>query len=163
MVLAQKESIYTHEQVVSREQPKAPKNKKKKNYFFEKIIITMALTVALSFSILVLTRFTSITETKHKVHGLQKQLENLEVEQEKLRVEVEKVSKSKWVEDEAIVRLDMQYPLPEQMIYININPAKVSLLSSEIKKMNTNSTTAQGEESKGFFIIFERLVGYIGI
>jgi len=89
LVLARKESAYIYEQVEEKQQPKVGKSKKiKKNYRFEKIIITITLATVLAFSILLLTRFMAITEAKHRVNSLQNQIERLEVEKEKLQVMV---------------------------------------------------------------------------
>lgn len=163
MVLARKESAYIHEQVEEKQQPKSHKSKKlKKNYKFEKIVIVITLATVFAFSILLLTRFMAITEVKHRVNSLQNQIEKLETEKEKLRVEVEKVSKSGWIENEAKTRLDMDYPSSDQMMYININPAKVTMLTSEINKAKDDSFDQQNE-NKNFSSFFSKLVSYIRI
>lgn len=163
MVLARKESIYIHDQVDEKQQSKVSNRKNvKKNYRFEKIIVTITLTTVLVSSILLLTRFMAITEVKHRVNSLQSQIERLEVEREKLRVEVEKVSRSGWVESEAISRLDMVYPSQDQMIYVNVNPAKVAMVTSEMNKTN-DKNFSQNEEDKNSKGFFARLVSYIRI
>jgi len=163
LVLARKESIYIHEQMEEKQQSITNKSKKpKKNYRFEKIIITITLATVLAFSILLLTRFMAITEAKHRVNSLQNQIVRLEVEKEKLRVEVEKVSRSGWIESEAISRLDMVYPSQDQMIYININPTKVEMLASEMKKTKDNNSTLR-EDNKNSNSFFVRLASYIRI
>lgn len=167
MVLAREESIYIQERIEERQQPKPNhknnKNKKpKKNYRFEKVIISLALTTVLASSILLLTRFMAITEAKHRVNRLQYQIERLEVEREKLRVEVEKVSKSGWIESEAMTRLGMVYPSPDQMIYININPTKVAMLASELKKSN-NLISTEKDQNKAYSNFISRLVSNIRI
>lgn len=163
MVLARKESIYVQEQVKEKQQPKANRSKKpKKNYRIEKAVITITLATVLGSSLLLLTRFMDITEAKHRVNSLQNQIEQLETEREKLRVEVEKVSKSGWIESEAKTRLDMVYPSQDQIMYININPAKVAVLTSEMNKINSSNLT-QKEESKNSNGFFAKLVSYIRI
>lgn len=163
MVLARKESIYIHDQVDEKQQSKVSKRKNvKKNYRFEKIIVTITLATVLVSSILLLTRFMAITEVKHRVNSLQSQIERLEMEREKLRVEVEKVSRSGWVESEATSRLDMVYPSQEQMIYVNINPAKVAMVTSEMNKTN-DKNFSQNDENKNSNGFFARLVSYIRI
>jgi len=163
LVLARKESIYIHEQMEEKQQSITNKSKNpKKNYRFEKIIITITLATVLAFSILLLTRFMAITEAKHRVNSLQNQIVRLEVEKEKLRVEVEKVSRSGWIESEAISRLDMVYPSQDQMIYININPTKVEMLASEINKTKGNNFILR-EDNKNSNSFFVRLASYIRI
>lgn len=162
MVLARKESMYVQEQVEEKQQSKVGKSKKtKKNYRFEKILITITLATILVFSILLLTRFMAITEAKHRVNSLQNKIERLEVEKEKLRVEVEKVSRSVWIESEAKSRLDMVYPSQDQMIYINVNPTKITMLTSEMNKINDDIN--QSDENKNYEGFFSRLASYIRI
>jgi len=146
-----------------KQKSKTHKNKKlKKNYKFEKVIITITLATILAFSILLLTRFMAITEAKHRVNSLQNQIERLEIEKEKLRVEVEKVSRSGWIESEAISRLDMVYPSQDQMIYININPIKVEMLTSDINKTK-DMNFIPIEDNKNSNSFFGRLASYIRI
>ncbi len=163
MVLAREESIYIHKQIEEQQQSQIKKNKKKKkNYRFEKILIIGTLGIVLVFSMLLLKRFMDITEAKHRVNSLQNQIVRLETEKEKLRVEVETVSRSGWIESEAKSRLEMIYPTQDQVIHININPAKVAMIASEIDKTKDNNFT-QEEESKISNSFFTKLASYIGI
>ncbi len=163
MVLARKESVYVHEQVEEKQQHKPKRNKKpKQDYRFEKIIVTTSLAIIFVFSILLLTRFMSITEVKHTVNKLQNRVEDLEIEREKLRVEVEKVSKSRWIEEEAKSRLNMVYPSSDQMIYININPTKVASINNELRSVN-NDSFDQEVEMGVFNSFFSKLFSYISI
>ena len=170
MVLAREESIYIHKQIEEQQQSQIKKNKKKKkNYRFEKILIIGTLGIVLVFSMLLLKRFIGqsgyaedITEAKHRVNSLQNQIVRLETEKEKLRVEVETVSRSGWIESEAKSRLEMIYPTQDQVIHININPAKVAMIASEIDKTKDNNFT-QEEESKISNSFFTKLASYIGI
>lgn len=163
MVLARKESTYIQEQIEKQEQPQIRKNKKRqKSYKLEKFIVTIVIAAVFACSILILTRFMAITEARHQVNSLENQLERLEIEREKLRVEVEKVSKSGWVESEAKSRLHMEYPTAEQMIYININPTKVAMLTSEINKEKYKNSITQ-DDNKSLYTFFEKLVSYIRI
>ncbi len=164
MVLARKESTYTYEQVEERKEERKQgqihRNKKrKKSYRFEKILITMIIAIIFICSIFILTRFTAITEARNNVNNLEKQLEKLEVERTKLKVEVEKVSKSGWIESEARNNLQMDYPTTEQMINININPAKVAMLTNEINKLNYNDPMKNN--NRGSYGFLKKLTSYI--
>lgn len=161
MVLARKESTYTNEQIKEEKWSQIHK-KRQKSYKFEKIIITIIIAIVFVFSILILTRFTAITEVRYNVNSLEKQLETLEIEKTKLKVEVEKVSKSGWIESEAKTRLQMDYPIAEQIISINVNPAKVAMLTSEINKSNYNDPIKL-KESKSPYRFLKRLINYIRI
>jgi len=161
LVLAREESIYTNEQIKEEKQFPAHK-KKRKSYIFEKIVVMAIVGVVFVCSMIILTRFTSITEARYSVDNLEKQLEELETEKTKLRIEVEKVLKSGWIEDEAKTRLQMDYPTAEQVICINVNPAKVAMLTGEINKQNYDDSVKVGE-SKNIYAFLKKLISYTKI
>lgn len=158
MVLARKESTYIDEQIREEKQPQIHK-KKQKSYRFAKIFITTIVGIVFACSILILTRFTAITEARYNVTGLEKQLERLEIEKTKLKIEVEKVSKSGWIEGEAKIRLQMDYPTDEQIICINVNPAKVAMLTGKINKSNYDDSVKLKNRGN-LYGFFKKLVGY---
>lgn len=161
MVLAKKESAYSLEQI-EEQKPKIKKNRNKKlnkSYIAEKVILVIFLVTIFIFSVLLLTRFLSITEAKHRVNSLQNQIEGLEIEKEKLKVEVEKVSKSRWVEEEAKTKLNMDYPSQDQMVYVNIDPIKVTAINNELNIETTDNL--KQENFNVFYSFFSNLVDYI--
>ncbi len=113
MVLARKQPTYDDEQTKKQKPKKNIKKKRQKRYILEKIIVVFAIALVFSYCILILTRYMSIVQIRHNVSKLERQLEGLEVEKTKLKVNVEKVSKSEWIENEAKNRLKMDYPNPE--------------------------------------------------
>lgn len=162
MVLAEKESVYSYEQIKEKQQPKVKKNrnkKPKKSYKVEKAVLIISLVTIFIFSVLVLTRFLAITEVKYRVNSLQYQIEDLKLEKEKLKIEVEKVSKSRWVEEEAKAKLDMDYPSQNQMIYINIDPTKVAAINNKFKNKNNDDFNQQ--KLNVFYSFFSNLVDSI--
>ncbi len=161
MVLAREESIRTNEQV--KEEKRLPvRKKRRKSHMFEKIIVMAIVGVVFVCSMLILTRFTAITEARYSVDNLEKQLEGLEIEKVKLKIEVEKVLKSGWIEDEAKTRLQMDYPTAEQVICINVNPAKVAMLTNEINKQNYDDSVKVGE-NKNLYAFLKKLISYTKI
>lgn len=161
MVLTQGESTYIKEQKKEKKRFKTYR-KKQKSYIFEKIIIMAIVGVAFACSILVLTRFMAITETRYDLTGLEKQLQRLEIEKTKLKIEVEKVSKSGWIESEAETRLQMNYPTAEQTICINVDPAKVAMLTSKINNSNySDSIKLKGDKNLHGFL--KKLISYTRI
>lgn len=161
MVLAREETIRTNEQV--KEEKRLPvRKKRRKSYVFEKIIVMAIVGVVFVCSMLILTRFTAITEARYSVDNLEKQLEGLEIEKVKLKIEVEKVLKSGWIEDEAKTRLQMDYPTAEQVICINVNPAKVAMLTNEINKQNYDDSVKVGE-NKNLYAFLKKLISYTKI
>lgn len=161
MVLAREESIYTNEQI--KEEKRLPvRRKRRKSHMFEKIIVMAIVGVVFVCSMLILTRFTAITEARYSVDNLEKQLERLEIEKTKLKIGVEKVLKSGWIEDEAKTRLQMDYPAAEQVICINVNPAKVAMLTNEINKPNYDDSFKVGE-NKNLYAFLKKLISYTKI
>lgn len=135
MVVARKELDYLPPQ--EQQQKKViKKQKSKKNYRFESIVFGTGLVITLCLCLMLLLRFTTITEVRHRVDSLNSQLAELEMQKQHLKIKVESLSKSKWIEKEAIERLDMQYPLPEQVIYIHVPPTEVAMISSQINSNN---------------------------
>lgn len=74
-----------------------------------------------------------------------------------MKVEVERVSKSRWIEEEAIERLGMQYPLPEQVIYIHVPPTEVALLTSQINIKNEWLPSSQNSSIDAIYKIFGKI------
>ncbi len=161
MILARKESTYIDEQTRKGKQPEIRK-KKRKNRRFEKTIATIIIVAVFACSILILMRFTVITEARNNVNNLEKQLEELETEKAKLKVDVEKALKSGWIESEAKIRLEMDYPTTEQIIGITVDSSKVAMLNSEINKTNHNGPT-KSKDSGSRYGLLKRLVSYIKI
>ena len=159
MVLAREESIYTNEQIKRKNSFRLTKAKK---LYVRKIVVMAIVGIVFVCSMIILTRFTSITEARYSVDNLEKQLERLETEKTKLRIEVEKVLKSGWIEDEAKTRLQMDYPTAEQVICINVNPAKVAMLTGEINKQNYDDSVKVGE-SKNIYAFLKKLISYTKI
>ena len=56
----------------------------------------------------------------------------------------------------------MVYPSHDQMVYINVNPAKVAMLTSEINN-TSDSDSINNEESRYINSFFAKLVSYIKI
>ncbi|MDI9475268.1 MAG: cell division protein FtsL [Natronincolaceae bacterium] len=161
MVLARRESTYINERKKGEKRSKTHR-KKQKSYRFEKIAILAVVSIVFACSILILTRFMAITEARYDITGLEKQFERLEVEKTRLRIELEKVSKSGWIESEAETRLQMNYPTAEQTICINVDPAKVAMLTSKINNSNYNdSVKLKGDKNLHGFL--KKLISYTRI
>lgn len=129
------------------QQPNKQKKQAKKSYRLEKVMAALSISVFLLLSIFLLLRYAAITEAKHRVIKLTTQLEQVEKQRDKLTIELEKVSKSNWIEVEAQNRLNMKYPSSSQTNYITINPTKVALLTNEMNKqlsLDSNEITNEG-------------------
>ena len=140
MVVAEKKYYYgmpeiDHQQL---EQKNTKKSKKPKSYRLEKLLIFSTIFIVLGASLLLLLRYTKIIEARYALHSLNNQLEQLDVQTQKTRIEVEKVTKSRFVESQAKTRLNMTYPKSEQTIYINVNQMEVAEISSHLKNRFNN-------------------------
>lgn len=94
----------------------------------------LSIFVFLFLGIFLLLRYAAITEAKHQVIKLNNQLEQVVNQKEKLKLELEKATKSELIEMEAMSRLNMTYPKVDQTYYITVNPTKVALLTQEMNK-----------------------------
>lgn len=122
-------------QYEQRKEQKSPKkNKKPKSYRLEKVMIFTTIFVVLGASLLLLLRYTKIIEARYAIHALNNKLEQVEIQTEKTRVEVEKVTKSRFVESQAKTRLNMTYPNSDQTMYINVDSIEVAEISTQLDK-----------------------------
>ncbi|AKL95632.1 cell division protein FtsL [Clostridium aceticum] len=162
MIVARKNynnAIENHQQY---EEKKVKKKKVKRSYRFEKIVLGIGVITVLSLSLMLLTRFAAVTEVRHRVNHLNKQLEQLETQKEHLRIEVERVSKSRWIEKEAIERLSMQYPLPEQVLYIHVDPTEIAKLSHQLQS-NQEQLDFKNSSNNIFGETLNRFLGFFRI
>ncbi|ABR49036.1 hypothetical protein Amet_2886 [Alkaliphilus metalliredigens QYMF] len=163
MVVAQEE--YKHlgqeEKQYQQQAPKTQKKPKPKSRKFEKIMIASCLGVILALSLLLLLRYVGITEARHRVHNLGNELEQLEVQKEHLRVEVERASKSKWIEQEAKERLNLQYPTSQQMNYIQIDVTQVALVNQVISTHRLSQHKQDQLQHRGIKRLFGKIFSLI--
>jgi len=136
LVVAEKKHYYDLPEFEEKQDyQKKPKKKiKPKSYRLEKVLIFATIFLVLGSSLLLLNRFSEIVEARYAIHSLSSKLEELEVQSQKTRIEVEKVTKSKFVENQAKTRLNMVYPKAEQTIYINVDPMEVAEISSHLEQ-----------------------------
>jgi len=109
-------------------------NTKNRTYVRETCALFLCVMAFLGLNLFLLSRYAEITSVKHQVLQMEKSLEQLRNQKEKLSVEIEKSSKLEWIEGEAVTRLSMKYPDKSQVIYISVDPAKVALIDGELEK-----------------------------
>lgn len=157
--------IYEHlpayeEEVVEEVEVKRQKPNPKPNNRFAKLVFSLIIITVLFLCIMLLIRFVSITEARHRVYSLQTELERIENKKEQLKIEVERVSKSKWIEEEAKNRLGMQYPLPEQVLYIHIHPNEVAMISNELQQETEKNLSTSPDTKHGLYTTITKIVGF---
>ena len=111
-------------------------NSRHRSYVRETCALFLCVMAFLGLNLFLLNRYAEITSVKHQVLQMEKSLEQLRNQREKLGVEIEKSSKLEWIEGEAVGRLGMKYPDKNQVIYISVDPARVALIDGELEKVH---------------------------
>ncbi|WP_026476367.1 septum formation initiator family protein [Alkaliphilus transvaalensis] len=143
MEVARKEYYQLQEQQqLNLDKKKQKKIKPQKSYRLEKVMATLGIMTILAMSLPLLLRYTAITEVKHQIHRLDQQLDQMENQREKLKIEMERVSKSRAIEEAATERLGMNYPSQEDTFYVSIDQTTVAMMNQEINRR----VNASGEE-----------------
>lgn len=161
-----RKEYYQFEPKWEEQQQQAPKkqNKPKKSYRLEKVVIALSISGLLVLSLFLLLRYAAITEMRHQVHSLNNKLQQLEVQKEKIKIEMERVSKSRAIEYEALNRLEMKYPTAESTQYISINTTKVQLLTNELNnRMNGETEIRVSSDANLFARLFHKFTGLLNI
>lgn len=160
MVVAEKKYYYGIPEIDNEQlnQQKPTKKTKKKNYGLEKVMIFTTIFIVLGASLLLLLRYSKIIEARYALHSLNNKLEQLEVQAQKTRIEVEKVTKSRFVESQAKSRLNMTYPRHDQTMHINVNSIEVSELSNHLDNRFSNLQKESSDKR-----LFSQLLGKLQI
>lgn len=136
MVVAEKKYYYNQPELEEKQiHKKEPSKKKKpKNYRLEKLMIFSAIFIILGSSLFLLLRYSKIIEARYTIHTLNNQLEKLEDQTQKIRIEVERATNSRFIENQAVSRLNMTYPSSDKTMYINVDNVEVSEISNHLNQ-----------------------------
>jgi len=104
-----KEKAYYHE--IYKKQPKTRSNQKLQ------YVLRLAVIALLLFT--VLYRFSVITEYQYKIEKLKSEIEEINVQNERLKVEIASLKSVARIENIAINKLNMKEPDKQQIIYID--------------------------------------------
>lgn len=104
-----REEVYQRE--IHRRQQKSHSNHKLR------YILRLAVIALLLFA--VLYRFSVITEYQYRIEKLQSEIEDISMQNERLRVEIASLKSIARIEDIAINKLNMKEPDNRQFIYLN--------------------------------------------
>ncbi len=122
MLVAKKElDYYQDETHIQKEKPKKVKVRKKKSNASSKLLIIGLAMIGLILSLFILYRYANITKIRLEVTELEKHKTELEREKEDLIAELEGIKSSSKIEEDAIVKLGMDYPTEEQVVSIEVN------------------------------------------
>lgn len=92
------------------------KNRKLKKGHYIVLLILIGITI-----IFILSRFSIITEKQYRVEKLRKEIETIEIENERLRVEIANLNSISRIEKIAQSKLNMKKPNSYQIIYLKDN------------------------------------------
>lgn len=124
---------------------KRTRKKKKKNIKVSYKLSAIGLAmIGLILSLFILYRYANITKVRLEITELEKQKVELEKEKEHLTTELESIKSSSKIEEDAMIKLGMDYPTEDQIVYINvkdmdmdeeINTKKEFILSKQLKSI----------------------------
>ena len=101
-------------------------NKKRKpNASFKSKIIFWA-TIALAVCIAILFRYAQISNIQYDMVKYQHQIIDLKNEKQQLKLELEGIMESGYIEKQAKEKLGMQYPTDEQIVVVNISDEELN-------------------------------------
>ncbi|HSH35007.1 cell division protein FtsL [Schnuerera sp.] len=96
------------------------KKKKKSRALYRLIVMGIAM-VGLILALFILYRYANITKIRLEITELEKQKIELEKEKENLVGELEAIKSSSKIEEDAIIKLGMDYPTEDQVVYVDID------------------------------------------
>lgn len=131
----------------------------KENNVALKVKIFLYALAMLVICLTILLRYTYITKVQIEVLQLNKEIDNLNEEKLELFLELDKLKETRWIERQAMAKLDMRYPNDSEKIYVSVDN---NLLNKKIAVNNTESNTVR----KNIFLdsfrnIFERIANTI--
>jgi cell division protein FtsL len=139
------------------------KNDVQKSYIPETCALLFCIAAILVLNLFLLGRFADITSTKHQVSQMEKKMEQLQNQREQLAVSIEKSSRLDWIEQEAVARLNMQYPDKNQIIYISVDPVRVQLVAGQMKHQVTDDVLEGSILPQSIEKIFHKFAGVLRI
>ncbi len=125
MLEARELSYYPAEELednkrVRKQRSKSKKIKKRNNSGVKIIFLFLPLMIC-AICLLILFRYVDITSVRQDITNLQN--EKVELEKTKINLigDLEGIKSSKKIAEDAIMKLGMNYPNPDQIVYISVN------------------------------------------
>lgn len=130
-------------------------NKKNKK---SKLQLTMYIAIIATFSLLVMYRYTVITDLGYQIKALESQYQSIKEDNNTLRVQIEKSLELSTIKEIAKTRLGMDVPHKHQIVYVNVPRSDFIYVSEEvINERETFATLEKGKNSnraEGWFTHF---------
>lgn len=112
----------------NRRKRKRPKKNNKSSAKLAYIFIAMAI---LGISLLILSRYTEITLVRTEITNLEKQRSEMEKIKINLIAELEGIKSSGQIAEDASLKLGMDYPNENQIVYISLEEKKPDKIENE--------------------------------
>lgn len=127
MLVAKKEYDYYPEKSRTEKSrnKKVVKRKKRTKALYRLALMGIAM-IGLILSLFILYRYANITKIRLEITELEKQKVELEKEKENLVAELEAIKSSSKIEEDAVVKLGMDYPTEEQIVYLDVDELALS-------------------------------------
>ncbi|MCD5410584.1 MAG: hypothetical protein LRZ93_02885 [Clostridiales bacterium] len=164
MELARKECYKLDIQLQPQKQKKNNNKKSKENsYRLQKSMLVSCIALTFLMSITLLFRYSSIIEARHQVYSLRNQLELLTNQKRMLNIDLERAVTSEWIEQEAIKRLDMNYPTVEKTHFFAVDQVRLAELKKQIESENRIELVKQPKGKASLLArFFSSVLGLLG-
>lgn len=142
MLVAKKDlSYYPNQTETEQSKPKKRSRKKKKyNKSSYKLSIMGITIIGLILSLFILYRYVNITKIGVEITELEKQKAELEKEKDDLTAQLESIKSSSKIQEDAEIKLGMDYPTEEQIVYVDV---KQPILSDDTESTRELSIIGQ--------------------
>lgn len=105
--------------------------KKKKSRMNAKVAIVGVALTSFVLAVSVLYGYATITKMKLEISNLESDRVALETEKEYMIANLEEVKSTSKIEDKAIIKLGMDYPKTDQVVYIDVNKTDIKAVKQE--------------------------------
>ena len=133
------------EEAVLRHEVKAMKKKQRQRLSSTMKILSLAAVLFAMLSFLVV-RYADVYEAKYDIHAMQSEIKQINQEIEEIRAAMDSTVSLENIERVAVQELKMQYPQPEQIVYLTSN-WKYSLDSTQKSDYVVEDGMTAGQES----------------
>ncbi|PHS36459.1 MAG: hypothetical protein COA82_00330 [Alkaliphilus sp.] len=160
MELARKEYYELDAQLQPQKQMKNDNKKNKESN--QKSMLVSCIALIFLMSITLLFRYSSIIEARHQVYSLNNQLELLTNQKRMLNIDMERAITSEWIEQEAMKRLDMNYPTVEKTHFFAVDQVRLAKLTKQIENENRIELVKKPKNKASLFArFFSSVVGLL--
>lgn len=111
---------YSAERKQEVEERRRRQNRPRKNGSPNKMGTLISILILLGICLLLLSRYTAITSIRTDITKLEKNIEELEKKKVNLQASLEGIKSSEKIEEEASLKLGMDYPQEGQVVYLSV-------------------------------------------